>query len=188
MLAAFDGFFLYARQRLMLLASNKVDARLGSRTFAHLLSLPLSFFETHAAGVLVRHMQQTEKLRHFLTGRLFQTLLDAALLPVLLVLLALYSGVLTLVVLGFSRGDRGGDRRHGAGLPAAAERAVCGRGRAPGASGRDAAQHARGEVAGAGTGAPARLGRPGGDRRARACGCRADLGARRRQHRRCWNG
>ena len=102
MLAAFDGFFLYARQRLMLLASNKVDARLGSRSFAHLLSLPLAFFETHAAGVLVRHMQQTEKLRHFLTGRLFQTLLDAALLPLLLVLLAVYSGVLTLVVLGFS--------------------------------------------------------------------------------------
>jgi ATP-binding cassette subfamily B protein len=102
LLAAFDGFFLYARQRLMLLASNKVDARLGSRSFAHLLSLPLSFFETHAAGVLVRHMQQTEKLRHFLTGRLFQTMLDAALLPVLLVLLAMYSGVLTVVVLGFS--------------------------------------------------------------------------------------
>jgi ATP-binding cassette subfamily B protein len=102
MLAAFDGFFLYARQRLMLLASNKVDARLGSRSFAHLLSLPLSFFESHAAGVLVRHMQQTEKLRHFLTGRLFQVMLDAALLPVLLVLLALYSGVLTVVVLGFS--------------------------------------------------------------------------------------
>ena len=102
LLAAFDGFFAYARQRLMLLASNKVDARLGSRTFAHLLSLPLAFFEGHSAGVLVRHMQQTEKLRHFLTGRLFQTLLDAALLPVLLVLLAVYSGVLTLVVLGFS--------------------------------------------------------------------------------------
>ena len=102
LLAAFDGVFAYARQRLMLLATNKVDARLGARTFAHLLSLPLSFFETHAAGVLVRHMQQTEKLRHFLTGRLFQTLLDAALLPVLLVLLAIYSGTLTLVVLGFS--------------------------------------------------------------------------------------
>lgn len=102
MLAVFDGFFAYARQRLMLLATNKIDARLGSRTFAHLLALPLSFFETHAAGVLVRHMQQTEKLRHFLTGRLFQTLLDAALLPVLLALLAVYSGMLTLVVLGFS--------------------------------------------------------------------------------------
>jgi subfamily B ATP-binding cassette protein HlyB/CyaB len=102
LLTLFDGFFGYARQRLMLLASNRVDARLGSRAFGHLLSLPLSFFERNSAGVLVRHMQQTEKLRHFLTGRLFQTMLDAALLPVLVVLLALYSGVLTLVVLGFS--------------------------------------------------------------------------------------
>jgi ATP-binding cassette subfamily B protein len=102
LLAMFESFFAYARQRLMLLAGNKIDARLGSRTYRHLLSLPLGFFEGNAAGVLVRHMQQTEKLRHFLTGRLFQVLIDAALLPVLLVLLAVYSGLLTAVVLGFS--------------------------------------------------------------------------------------
>jgi ATP-binding cassette subfamily B protein len=102
LLTAFDALFGYLRQRLMLLASNRIDAQLGSRTFAHLLSLPMAFFEGHAAGVLVRHLQQTEKLRHFLTGRLFQVMIDAALLPVLLLLLALYSGVLTLVVLGFS--------------------------------------------------------------------------------------
>jgi ATP-binding cassette, subfamily B, bacterial HlyB/CyaB len=102
LLAVFDAGFGYVRQRLMLLAGGKVDARLGSRTFAHLLSLPLNLFETTASGVLARHMQQTEKLRQFLTGRLFQTLLDAALLPVLLVLLVLMSGVLTAVVLGFA--------------------------------------------------------------------------------------
>ncbi|ONG42661.1 hypothetical protein BKE38_29210 [Pseudoroseomonas deserti] len=102
LLTVFDGLFSYARQRLMLLASNKIDARLTSRTFRHLLGLPLHFFESNSAGVLARHLQQTEKLRHFLTGRLFQTLLDAAALPVLLVLLVLYSGVLTAVVLGFS--------------------------------------------------------------------------------------
>ncbi|WP_419897174.1 peptidase domain-containing ABC transporter [Roseomonas sp. USHLN139] len=102
LLTVFDGIFSYARQRLMLLASNKIDARLSSRTFRHLLGLPLHFFESNSAGVLARHLQQTEKLRHFLTGRLFQTLLDAAALPVLLVLLVLYSGVLTAVVLGFS--------------------------------------------------------------------------------------
>jgi ATP-binding cassette, subfamily B, bacterial HlyB/CyaB len=102
LLAAFDGCFGYIRQRLMLLATNKIDARLGARTFQHLLGLPLDFFESHAAGVLVRHMQQTEKLRHFLTGRLFQTMLDASALPLLLVFLTLYSGLLTLIVLGFS--------------------------------------------------------------------------------------
>ncbi|WP_029015132.1 peptidase domain-containing ABC transporter [Niveispirillum irakense] len=101
-LTLFDGFFGYVRQNLMLLASNKIDARLTSRTFRHLLGLPLSFFETGTAGVLVRHLQQTEKLRHFLTGRLFQVFLDAATLPILLILLIFYSGTLTAVVLGFS--------------------------------------------------------------------------------------
>ncbi len=98
----FDGVFGYVRQSLTLLASNKIDARLAARTFAHLLSLPLQFFETHAAGVLLRDMQQTETVRHFLTGRLFQTLLDASALPLLLVGLAIYSGRLTLVVLAFA--------------------------------------------------------------------------------------
>lgn len=101
-LTLFDGFFGYVRQNLMILASNKIDAKLTSRTFEHLLSLPLHFFERNSAGVLTRHMQQTEKLRHFLTGRLFQVFLDAVTLPILLVLLFLYSGLLMAVVLGFS--------------------------------------------------------------------------------------
>lgn len=102
LLTLFDGFFGYVRQNLMLLASNKIDAKLTSRTFRHLLSLPLHFFERNSAGILTRHMQQTEKLRHFLTGRLFQCFLDTVTLPVLLVLLFLYSGLLTAVVLAFS--------------------------------------------------------------------------------------
>jgi subfamily B ATP-binding cassette protein HlyB/CyaB len=99
---AFDGLFSYVRQFLMLFASNKIDARLASRTFSHLLGLPLQFFEHTPAGVLSRHMQQTEKIRQFLTGRLFHTLLDCVALPILLVLLAIYSAKLTMVVLGFS--------------------------------------------------------------------------------------
>lgn len=101
-LATFDAGFSYVRQRLMLIAGGKVDAIVGGRTFAHLLSLPLSVFETIPAGVLARHIQQTEKIRAFLTGRLFQTVLDAAFLPLLLLLLAMISPALTTVVLGFA--------------------------------------------------------------------------------------
>ncbi len=97
----FDGVFTYVRQMLTLFASNRIDARLAARTFAHLLSLPMPFFETNTAGVLLRHMQQTEMLRQFLTGRLFQTLLDASALPLLIVVLFIYSFKLTLVVVGF---------------------------------------------------------------------------------------
>ncbi len=98
----FDGLFTYVRQQLMILAGNKIDARLASRTFERLLSLPLPFFEHHSAGILARHMQQTEKLRQFLTGRLFQTALDAATLPILIVLLCTYSAELTAVVMAFA--------------------------------------------------------------------------------------
>ncbi len=98
----FDAIFTYARARLMLCMTNKVDAALAARTFAKLLSLPLPFFEQVPAGVLARHMQQTEKLRGFLTGRLFQCVLDSAMLPLLLALLFLYSFQLTLLVLCFA--------------------------------------------------------------------------------------
>ncbi|MBF0614669.1 MAG: peptidase domain-containing ABC transporter [Magnetococcales bacterium] len=98
----FDAGFSFVRQNLLIYATNKIDARLVARTYAHLLSLPLQFFEVNTAGVLAKHMQQTEKVRQFLTGRLFQTLLDAAFLPLLIVILMFYSAKLMGVVLGFS--------------------------------------------------------------------------------------
>jgi subfamily B ATP-binding cassette protein HlyB/CyaB len=98
----FDSIFTYVRQHLMLFTTNKIDARLASRTFAHLLRLPMHFFESHTAGVLLRHMQQAESVRAFLTGRLFQTLLDLSAMPLLLIGLFLYSGTLTFVVLAFA--------------------------------------------------------------------------------------
>jgi subfamily B ATP-binding cassette protein HlyB/CyaB len=98
----FDGVFQYVKQYMLLFAGNRIDARLAQRTFEKLLRLPMSFFEGHTTGVLLRHMQQTESVRQFLTGRLFHTLLDTSALPILLIGLTLYSGVLTLVVLGFA--------------------------------------------------------------------------------------
>jgi ATP-binding cassette subfamily B protein len=101
-LTLFDGLFGYVRQYLMTVITSKIDARLASRTFRHLLSLPLHFFEATTTGILARHLQQTDTIRQFLTGRLFQTTLDALTLPLLLGMLFLYSAKLTFVVIGFS--------------------------------------------------------------------------------------
>lgn len=101
-LTMFDGVFNYTRQNLMLFMTSKIDAHLASRTFRHLLRLPLYFFEATTAGILTRHLQQTETIRHFLTGRLFQTLLDAIALPLTLAILIFYSVELTLIVVLFS--------------------------------------------------------------------------------------
>ena len=101
-LTLFDSAFGYVKQNLMLYASTKIDARLSSRTFGRLLNLPLTYFETNTAGILIRNMQQTESIRNFLTGRLFQTGLDLLPMPILIVMLGMYSFKLTMVVLIFS--------------------------------------------------------------------------------------
>ncbi|QAU35562.1 peptidase domain-containing ABC transporter [Janthinobacterium sp. 17J80-10] len=98
----FDAAFSFIRKYLLLDATNRIDIRLATRTFSHLLKLPLSYFETGTAGVIVKHMQQAEKIRQFLTGRLFLTLLDASVLIVFLPVLFSYSAKLASIVLVFA--------------------------------------------------------------------------------------
>ena len=98
----FDSIFGFLRQILTLSATNKIDMRLTRRTFAHLLSLPIDYFETTTAGVITRHMQQVEKIRAFLTGRMFFTILDATSLLIFLPILFTYSVKLALITLVFT--------------------------------------------------------------------------------------
>jgi ATP-binding cassette subfamily B protein len=79
---AFEAGFNFLRGYLILYASSKIDIRVATRTFAKLLSLPMLFFGRSHAGVLIQHMQQADKIREFLTGKLFFTLLDGAALVV----------------------------------------------------------------------------------------------------------
>ncbi len=98
----FDAAFSFLRRYLLLYATNRIDIRVATRTFGHLLNLPIALFEQASAGVLVKHMQQTGRIREFLTGRLFLTLLDGVSLLVFIPILLLYSVKLTLVVIGFA--------------------------------------------------------------------------------------
>ncbi|WP_319799096.1 peptidase domain-containing ABC transporter [Nitrobacter sp.] len=98
----FDAIFNFLRRYLMLYATNRVDIRVATKTFGHLLGLPVAFFEHISAGVLVKHMQQAARIREFLTGRLFVTMLDAISLFVFIPVLAFYSIKLTGLVLAFT--------------------------------------------------------------------------------------
>jgi subfamily B ATP-binding cassette protein HlyB/CyaB len=100
--AVFEAAFGYLIQNLTLCTTNKIDATLSSKMFQKLLGLPMEFFERMPSGVIFRHLQQTDRIRNFLTGSLFQTLLQSISLPVLLVLLVSYSAKLTAVVLIFT--------------------------------------------------------------------------------------
>ena len=98
----FNGAMEYVRNYLLLFATNKIDINTAMKTFAHLMRLPVNFFEAVPSGLLIKHMQQTDKIRGFLSGRLFFTLLDLLSLVVFIPVLLLYSVTLTLIVLGFA--------------------------------------------------------------------------------------
>lgn len=98
----FESLLGFLRQILTISASNKIDMRLTRRTFAHLLSLPIDYFDTTTAGVVTRYMQQVERIRAFLTGRMFFTALDATSLIIFLPILFAYSVQLALVTLVFT--------------------------------------------------------------------------------------
>ena len=99
---AFDAILGFLRSYLLLHATSKIDIRVATRTFGHMLKLPMQYFEQITAGVLTKHMQQTSKIREFLTGSLFLTLLDSTALLIFLPILAYYSVPLTVIVLIFS--------------------------------------------------------------------------------------
>ena len=102
MALAFDATLGFLRSYLLLHATSKIDIRVATRTFGHMLELPMQYFEQITAGVLTKHMQQTSKIREFLTGNLFLTMLDSTALLIFLPILTYYSVPLTVVVLIFS--------------------------------------------------------------------------------------
>jgi ATP-binding cassette subfamily B protein len=99
---AFESGFHFLRQVLLLDATQRIDLSLVRTTFSRLLSLPIAYFERGAAGVIARNMQQAERIRQFLTGRLFMTMLDASALVVVLPILFFYAPPLAALVLGFA--------------------------------------------------------------------------------------
>ena len=99
---AFHALLEFLQNYLLIFATNRIDVRLATKTFRRLLNLPVDFYERISSGVLIKHMQQTEKIRQFLSGSLFFSLLELVSLAVFLPVLFYYSAGLTWVVLLFT--------------------------------------------------------------------------------------
>lgn len=77
-----------------------MSAQWASNLFGHLLRLPLEFFEKRRTGDLLSRFDSLQSIQQTLTGGFVETLLDGLMAVLTLVLIATYSGVLTLIVLG----------------------------------------------------------------------------------------
>jgi subfamily B ATP-binding cassette protein HlyB/CyaB len=100
-LIVFETIFGYTRRFLVLHITARVDTQLSTYMFNKVLDLPLDFFERSSTGVVTRDMNEIFKIRGFLTGQLFGTVLDSLVLLVFLPIMFFFSATLTAVVLGF---------------------------------------------------------------------------------------
>jgi subfamily B ATP-binding cassette protein HlyB/CyaB len=99
-LGLFETILQFLRTYTLSHTTNRIDVELGRRLFHHLFRLPLSYFETRAAGQTVARVRELETIRSFLTGQGLTSLLDLVFTLVFFVVMFIYSPKLTLVVLG----------------------------------------------------------------------------------------
>jgi subfamily B ATP-binding cassette protein HlyB/CyaB len=83
-LILFETIFGYLRRFLVLHITARVDAQLSTYMFNKVLSLPLDFFERSSTGMITRDLNEIFKIRAFLTGQVFGTVLDSFVLLVFL--------------------------------------------------------------------------------------------------------
>ena len=80
--------------------TNRIDTRLGAEVIDHLLRIPLNYFDRRPVGELGSRIAELEKIRNFLTGQALTTLLDAAFSLIYIIVMVVYSWLLTLIALG----------------------------------------------------------------------------------------
>lgn len=80
--------------------TNRIDVALGAKIFAHLLALPMRYFEARRVGDTVARVREVESIRNFLTGAALTVVIDVLFSFVFLTVMYFYSAMLFWVVLG----------------------------------------------------------------------------------------
>ena len=80
--------------------TNKIDVALGAEVIDHLFKLPLSYFDKRPVGELGTRIAEIEKIRSFITGQALTTIIDAFFSIIYVIIMAMYSPLLTFVALG----------------------------------------------------------------------------------------
>lgn len=95
----FEGILGSLRTFLFADTTNRIDMRLGAEVIDHLLRLPIGYFDRRPVGELGTRVAELEKIRSFLTGEALTTIIDAAFSVIYILVMALYSWVLTIIAL-----------------------------------------------------------------------------------------
>jgi CRP-like cAMP-binding protein len=97
--AVFEAILSSLRTYLFVDTTNRIDMALGSEIIDHLFRLPLRYFDRRPVGELASRINELENIRQFLTGTALTVVLDAIFSVVYIVVMFIYSWLLTLVAL-----------------------------------------------------------------------------------------
>ena len=98
-LLVFETIFGYMRRYLIVFITSRVDVKIWTHLFDKMLNLPIDFFERTPTGEIVHDIYEIYKVRTFLTGQLFGTLLDSFVIVIFLPIMFMFSTIMTAVVL-----------------------------------------------------------------------------------------
>src|SRR6201991_3706637 len=98
----FEACFFFLRQYLVHRLTTRLDVRLSTYVFEKLLNLPIDYFEQTAVGLISRDVREIFRIRKFLMGQLFGTILDSVMLVFFLPVMFFFSATMTFVVLGLA--------------------------------------------------------------------------------------
>ena len=87
----------YFRSLVLQKLASKITLTSGMKFLAHMLRLPMNFFDQRYAGDLVDRMQNNTEVSEFLAGDLAETVLNIFVAIFYLVVLLIYSPVMTLI-------------------------------------------------------------------------------------------
>ena len=94
----FSALLTSYRGRLMHRLQNKMAMLSGYNLLAHMLRLPVSFFDQRFTGDLSNRIQNNESVTTFLTSDLAEVVLNCIVAPLYLIVLLMYSPLLTLII------------------------------------------------------------------------------------------
>jgi len=97
--AIFEALLTSLRTYLFVDTTNRIDMALGSEIIDHLFRLPLRYFDKRPVGELSSRINELENIRSFLTGTALTVVLDAVFSVLYIVVMFIYSWLLTLVAL-----------------------------------------------------------------------------------------
>src|ERR1700733_1422073 len=98
-IAFFETVLGILRTYLFSHTTNRIDVELGARLFRHLLALPIGYFQARRVGDSVARVRELENIRNFLTSSALTIVIDLVFTIVFIVVMWIYSPLLTLVTL-----------------------------------------------------------------------------------------